>query len=64
MTGKQVVGCVNIMAGNNKSLFQFEDAQKKEIISFPLVFLSYKEEVEMDEPLSSPPPPIRQRLEQ
>ena len=43
------------MVGKKKSLIQFKDGQKKEISSSLLVFLSSKEEVEMDEPLSHSP---------
>ena len=49
---KEVVGCVQIVVGKNYFLVQFEDGQKKEISSSLLVFLSPKEEVDMDEPLS------------
>ena len=36
-------------------LFQFKDCHKKEISSSSLMFLSPKEEVDMDEPLSHYP---------
>ena len=48
---KEVVGCVQSVAGNKNFLIQFEYGQKKEISSSLIVFLSLKEEVEMDEPL-------------
>ena len=49
---KQVVVFFYSVVGKNKLLFQFEYRQKKEISSSFLVFLSSKEEVEMDEPIS------------
>ena len=52
---KYVVGCVQILVGKKKFLNQFEDGQKKEINSSSLVFLSLKEEVEMDEAISNSP---------
>ena len=52
---KQVVGCVQAVLGKKILLVQLEDGQKKEIISSLLVFLSSKEQVEMDEPLSNYP---------
>ena len=52
---KEVVGCVHIVVGKNNFLVQFEDGQKKEISSSSLVFLSSKEEVDMDEPISHLP---------
>ena len=52
---KEVVGCVQDVAGNNKFLVQLEDGQKKEISSSSLVFLILKAEVDMDEPLSHYP---------
>ena len=42
---KEVVGCVQDIAGNKNLLVQFEDGQKKEISSYLLVFLSSREEV-------------------
>ena len=51
-TRKEVALCVQDVAGKKKFLFQFEDGQKKEISSSSLVFLSSKEEVDMDDPLS------------
>ena len=52
---KEVVGCVQSVVGKKKSLIQFKDGQKKEISSSLLVFLSSKEEVEMDEAISYSP---------
>ena len=52
---KEVVVCVNDVEGKNNFLVQLEDGQKKEISSSSLVFLSSKEEVDMDEPLSHSP---------
>ena len=52
---KDMVGCVHSVVGKNKLLIQFEDGQKKEIGSSLLVFLSSKEEVDMDEPISHLP---------
>ena len=49
---KEVVGFVQSVVGKKKFLVQFEDGKKKEISSSSLVFLSLKEEVEMDEPIS------------
>ena len=46
---KEVVGCVQHVVGGNKFLVLFEDGQKKEIGSFSLVYLSEKEEIEMEE---------------
>ena len=51
-TRKEVVGCVHSVVGKKKFLIQFEDGKKKEISSSSFVFLSSKEEVEMDEPIS------------
>ena len=44
-----VVGCVQSVVGKNKCLVLFGDGQKKEIGSCSLVYLSEKEEVEMEE---------------
>ena len=52
---KYVVGCVQSVVGEKKFLVQFEDGQKKEISSFLLVFLSSKEDVEMDGEISHSP---------
>ena len=46
---KEVVGCVQGVAGKNKFLFLFKHRKKKEIGSCSLVYLSEKEEVEMEE---------------
>ena len=43
------------MVGKNKFLFLFEDGQKKEIGSCLLVYLSEKEEVEMEESVTLSP---------
>ena len=52
---KDVVGCVQSGVGFKKFPVQFEDGQKKEISSSSLVFLSSKEEFDMDEALSHSP---------
>ena len=52
---KEVVGCVHSVVGKKKFLVLFEYGQKKEISSSSLMFLSSKEEVEMDEPISHLP---------
>ena len=52
---KEVVGYAQAMAGKNKFLVKFKDGNKKEISSSLLVFLSSKEEVEMDEALYHSP---------
>ena len=49
---KEVVGCVEIVVGKNNFLVLLEDGQKKEIGSFSLVYLSEKEEVEMEESIT------------
>ena len=54
-TRKEVVGCVQSVVGKKKFLVQFKDWQKKEISYYLLVFLSSKEEVEMDAPISHLP---------
>ena len=46
---KEVVGFVQAVVGKKKFLVQFEYVQNKEITSSSLLFLSLKEEVEMDE---------------
>ena len=51
---KEVVGCVHSLVGK-KFLVQFEDGQKKEISSSSTVYLSSKEEVDMEEPISRLP---------
>ena len=52
---KEVLGCVQIVVGKNKFLFLFEDGQKKEIGYCSLVYLSDKDEVEMEELISHLP---------
>ena len=52
---KEVVGCVQAVAGNNKFLVQFGDWQIKDMSPSSLHFLCSKEEVEMDEPKSKLP---------
>ena len=41
--------------GKKRLLVQFVDDQKKDMNSSSVVFLSFKEEVEMDEPISNSP---------
>ena len=50
---KEVVGCFHYVVGNNRFLVQLEDRNKNQIISCLIVFLSSKEEVEMDDPLTN-----------
>ena len=50
-----MVGCVQSVVGKKNFLVQFEDGQKKEISYSSLVFLSSKEEFDMDEPLYNSP---------
>ena len=52
---KEGVGCVQSGWGKTKLLVQCEDGQKKEISSSSLVFLSLKEDIEMDEAISHSP---------
>ena len=52
---KEVVGCVQIVVGEKKFIFKFEDGQKKNISSSSLVFLRLKKEVDMDEAISHSP---------
>ena len=49
------MGCVHAVSGKNIFLVQFKDGQNKQMNSCSLVFLSSKEEVEMDEPLYNSP---------
>ena len=49
---KEVVGYVQSVVGKKNLLVQFNDGHKKEIGSSLLMFLSSKEEVEMDEAIS------------
>ena len=50
-----MVVCIHSVVGKKKFLVQFEDGQKKDKRSSSLVFLSLKEEVEMEEPISHLP---------
>ena len=52
---KEVVGCVQNVVGKNKFLVLFEDGQKKGVDSFLLVYLSEKEEVDMEESITLSP---------
>ena len=47
-----MVGCVQSLFGKNTFLVLFEYGQKKEIGSCSLVYLSEKEEVEMEESIT------------
>ena len=47
-----MVGCVKILVGKKKFLVLFKYGQKKEIGSCSLVYLSEKEEVEMEESIT------------
>ena len=49
---KEVVGCVQILVGKKNFLVLFEDGQKKDICSCLIVYLSEKEEVEMEDSIS------------
>ena len=49
------MGCVQDVTGKKKFLVQFEYGQNKYISTYSLVFLSLKEEVDMDDPLSHSP---------
>ena len=49
------MGCVQSVVGEENFLVQLEYGKKKEISSSSLLFLSSKEEVEMDEPISNLP---------
>ena len=42
---KEVVGCVEDVVGNNNFLVKFEDGNKKEMISFSLLYVCSKEGV-------------------
>ena len=48
---KEVVGCVHIVVGKKMFLIKFEYGQKKEISSSSLVYLSWKDDVDMEEPI-------------
>ena len=50
-----MVGCVKDVVGKKRLLVQFVDDQRKDMNSSSVVFLSFKEEVEMDEPISNSP---------
>ena len=52
---KDVVGYVHAVAGKKILLVQFKDGKKKKMSSCSPVFLSSKEEVGMDDPLSNSP---------
>ena len=52
---KEVVGCVQIVVGKKNFLLQFEYGKKKEKSSSSLVYLSSKEEVDMEEAISYSP---------
>ena len=54
-TRKEVVGCVQDLVGKKRFSVQFLYRQKKETIAVSLVFLSSKEEIEMDDPQSNSP---------
>ena len=54
--------CVQSVVGDDNLLVQFEYGQKKEISSSSLLFLSLKEEVDMDEPISHSPKKITRRI--
>ena len=47
------MGCVHAVVGKKRLLVQFKYGQKKDMSSSSLVFLSSKEEVGMDDPLSN-----------
>ena len=49
------MGCVQSVVYKKNSFFLFEDRQKKEVISSLLVYLSSKEEVDMEELISHLP---------
>ena len=51
-TRKEMVVCVQSVAGKKNLHVLFEDGQKKEIVSSLLVYLSEKEEVDMEESIS------------
>ena len=52
---KEVVGGVQSVVGKKKFLVLFEDGKKKEMGSSSLVYLSEKEEIEMEESISHLP---------
>ena len=47
-----MVGCVHSVVGKKNLLVLFKDGQKKDIDSCSLVYLSEKEEVEMEESIT------------
>ena len=49
---KEVVGCVQRVVGKNTFLVLLEDGQKKDIGSCSILYLSEKEEVEMEESIT------------
>ena len=50
-----MVGCDQAVTGKKKFMVQLEDGQMNELSASLLVFLSSKEEIGMDEPLSHSP---------
>ena len=48
---RDVVGCVQAVAGKKKFLVKFEVGQNKDISDYLLFFKSSKDEVDMDKPL-------------
>ena len=52
---KEVVGCVQGVVGKKKFLVLFGYGQKKDMGSSSLLYLSEKEEVEMEDPISHLP---------
>ena len=53
--GKEVVGCVQSLVGKKKFPVLFEYGQKKEMGSSSIFYLSEKEEVKTEEPISHLP---------
>ena len=51
-TRKEVVGYIQAVMGKKKFLVQFKDGLKKQMSSSSILFLSPKEEVDMDEAIS------------
>ena len=49
------MGCVHSVVGKNNFIVQFKYGKNREISSSSLVFLSSKEEVDMDEEISHSP---------
>ena len=54
-TRKEVVVCVHSVVGKKNLIVLFEYGQKKEMGSFSLVYLSEKEEADMEESISHLP---------